>query len=73
MTKVYRIEIWCSDDSCTEFWFDKPLSPFYAKKEMALTHLQKYDGLSSDELCRMANVIEVCDHKPKIVEYDVLE
>ena len=31
-TKIYQIRIWCCDDGCSEFWFDKELSPFYLNR-----------------------------------------
>jgi hypothetical protein len=72
MAKIYRIEIWCSDDSCTEFWFDKPLSDFYTDKKVAENELKKYDGLNSDELASKCDVLYVGINKPNIVEYDLL-
>jgi hypothetical protein len=70
--KIYRIEIWCSDDSCEEFWFDKPLSPFYDNLDEAENELKKYDGLTGRELEIKCEVCSVRKNKPRICEYELL-
>lgn len=68
METIYQIRIWCSDDCCEEFWFEKELSPFYMKLEDAQTELQKYEGKTSTELEKMCAVVSVRSNKPYIVE-----
>ena len=66
VTKAYQICIWCSDDSCVEFWFEKQLSPIYHSKEMAEIELAKYDNKTSRELEKMCDVISVGNNRPYI-------
>lgn len=70
--KIYRIEICCSDDSCTEFWFNKPISDFYLDRKKAEAELAKYKNYNSRQLEILADVIYVGDNKPYIEEYNVI-
>ena len=70
--KIYRIEIWCSDDSCQEFWFDKHLSDFYLNIDDAQKELSKYANMTERQLERACDVINVSVNKPRIVEYNVI-
>ena len=55
MGKIYQIRIWCSDDSCEEFWFDKELSDYFYNFEDAEAELKKYDGKTREELEAMCS------------------
>lgn len=65
---IFQIRIWCSDDSCSEFWFDKELSNYYANPLDAKKELSKYEGKSKSELERICEVMDVGSNKPRIVE-----
>ena len=69
MTKtqtIYQIRIWCSDDNCAEFWYEKELSDYYANRDDAEKELSKYDNLTPSQLERKCNVICVGENKPYI-------
>lgn len=73
VNNVYQICIWCSDDNCEEFWFEKPLSPIYHSKEIAEIELAKYDNKTSRELEKMCDVISVRNNKPYINTIEVIQ
>lgn len=65
---VYQIRIWCCDDSCSEFWFDKELSDLYEDRDEAEKELGKYLGMSQAELEKKCEVCCVSENRPRIVE-----
>lgn len=65
---IFQIRIWCSDDSCEEFWFDKELSYYYENPLEAKKELSKYEGKSQSEIERMCNVSNIGSNRPRIVE-----
>lgn len=67
-TIVYQIRIWCCDDSCGEFWFDKELSNLYEDRNEAEKELGKYLGMSQSELEKRCEVCCVSENRPRIVE-----
>lgn len=71
MKKIYQIRLWCSDDSCEEFWFDKELSGYFSNLEDAETELKKYEGKTSKELERMCDVVSVRSNVPRIDEFEL--
>lgn len=66
MDKIYQIRLWCSDDSCEEFWFDKELSDFFYNLEDAENELKKYEGKTRDEIEKMCDVVSVRSNRPRI-------
>ena len=74
MKKIYRIEIWASEDSCEESWYAHELSDFFLDKEKAEAELAKYDGLTRRELeDKFDTFVSVRDNKPYIAEYELVE
>jgi hypothetical protein len=65
---VYQIRVWCCEDSCGEFWFDKELSDLYEDQRDAEKELEKYLGMSESELEKERGVACVSKEGPKIVE-----
>ena len=41
MDKIYQIRLWCSDDGCEEFWFDKELSNYFYNLKDAEEELKR--------------------------------
>lgn len=72
MGKIYQIRIWCSDDSCEEFWFDKELSDYFYNFEDAEAELKKYDGKTREELEAMCDVVSVRSNVPRIDEFETI-
>lgn len=72
LTKIYQIRLWCSDDSCEEFWFDKELSDYFFNITDAQEELKKYDGMSSTEIEKVCDVISVRSHRPRIEEFNLI-
>lgn len=72
-TKIYQIRIWCCDDGCSEFWFDKELSPFYLNRVDAEKALKKYENKTSSQLAKMCDVLYVGVNKPIIQEFDLIQ
>lgn len=70
-TKIYQIRLWCSDDSCEEFWFDKELSDYFLNLTDAQEELKKYDGMSSAEIEKVCDVISVRSNRPRIEEFNL--
>ena len=70
--KIYQIRIWCSDDSCEEFWFDKELSGYFYNFEDAENELKKYDGKTREELEKMCDVVSVRSNVPRIDEFETV-
>ena len=70
--KIYQIRLWCSDDSCEEFWFDKELSGHFYNIEDAEAELKKYDGKTREELEEMCDVISVRNNVPRIDEFEII-
>lgn len=66
MDKIYQIRLWCSDDSCEEFWFDKELSDFFYNLEDAENELKKYEGKTISEIEKMCDVVSVRSNRPRI-------
>lgn len=66
MGKIYQIRLWCSDDSCEEFWFDKELSDYFYNLEDAEAELKKYEGKTREELEAMCDVVSVRSNVPRI-------
>ena len=69
MNKIYQIRLWCSDDSCEEFWFDKELSDYFYNFEDAEAELKKYEGRTREELEAMCDVVSVRSNVPRIAEF----
>ena len=63
---IYQIRIWCSNDNCTEFWYDKELSDYYANRDDAEKELSKYNNLTPSQLEKKCKVICVGENKPYI-------
>ena len=63
---IYQIRIWCSDDNCTEFQYEKELSDYYVNRDDAEKELSRYDGLTPSQLARKCKVICVGENKPYI-------
>ena len=63
---IYQIRIWCSDDNCAEFWYDKELSDYYANRDDAEKELPTYDGLIPSRLEKKCQVTCVAENKPYI-------
>ena len=72
MGKIYQIRLWCSDDSCEEFWFDKELSGYFYNFEDAENELKKYDGKTREELEAMCDVVSVRSNVPRIDEFETV-
>lgn len=72
-TKIYRIEVWGSDDSCTEYWGSYPISDFYIDKEKAERKLKRLKKLTKKQLKDLADVVSVGTEKPYIEEYDLID
>jgi hypothetical protein len=70
--KIYQIRLWCSDDSCEEFWFDKELSEYFSNLEDAETELKKYEGKTRKELEAMCDVVSVRSNVPRIDEFELI-
>lgn len=71
-SKIYQIRLWCSDDSCEEFWFDKELSDYFYDLEKAQEELKKYDGKSRDEIEKMCDVISIRSNRPRIETFNII-
>ena len=71
--KIYRVEIWASDDNCEEYWRYFPISDFYTNKEDAERKRDERSNLSSRELENLADVCSVRDHKPQVIEYTLID
>lgn len=71
MNKIYQIRLWCLDDSCEEFWFDKELSDYFYNLEDAQKELSKYDNMSTREIERECDVISVRSHRPRIEVFNI--
>ena len=65
---VYQIRVWCCEDLCMEFWFDKELSDLYEDRRDAEKELEKYLGMSESELEKECGAACVSKEGPKIVE-----
>ena len=65
--EVYQIRLWCSEDNCEEFWFDKELSGIFFNKEDAEKELAKYEGMSIREIEKVCEVVSVRGNRPRIV------
>lgn len=72
MGKIYQIRLWCSDDSCEEFWFDKELSDYFYNFKDAEAELKKYDGKTRKELEAMCDVVSVRSNVPRIDEFETI-
>lgn len=72
-TKIYRIEVWASDDSCTEYWGNYPVSDFYLNKEKAERKLKRLKKLTKKQLEDLANVVCIGTEKPYIQDYDLID
>ena len=70
--KIYRIEVWASDNSCTEYWNSYPVLDFYIDKEKAERKLNRLNKLTREELEELANVIYV-GNGPYIQDYDLIK
>lgn len=66
MDKIYQVRLWCSDDGCEEFWFDKELSDFFYNLEAAENELKKYEGKTREEIEKMCDVVSVRSNRPRI-------
>ena len=64
---IYQIRIWCSNDNCTEFWYEKELSDYYVNRDDAEKELSKYNNLTPSQLERKCEVIYVGVNRPYIV------
>lgn len=71
MSKIYQIRLWCSDDSCEEFWFDKELSDYFYNLEDAELELKKYETKTREEIEKMCDVISVRSNKPRIETFNI--
>ena len=71
MNKIYQIRLWCSDDSCEEFWFDKELSDYFYNLEDAELELKKYETKTKEEIEKMCDVISVRSNKPRIETFNI--
>ena len=65
--EVYQIRLWCSEDNCEEFWFDKELSGIFFNKDDAEKELAKYEGMSIREIEKVCEVVSVRGNRPRIV------
>lgn len=72
-TKIYRIEVWGSDDSCAEYWNSYPISNFYLSREKAEKRLARLKKLTKKELVKLANIVSIGTEKPYIEEYDLIK
>ena len=66
MKEFYQGRLWCSDDSCEEFWFYKDLSPVYSDIEEAEGFLSQYEGKTASEIEKMCDVVSVRSNRPQI-------
>ncbi|MBR4886836.1 MAG: hypothetical protein IKU16_09495 [Muribaculaceae bacterium] len=66
MKEFYQVRLWCSDDSCEEFWSYKDLSPVYSDIKDAETFLSQYEGKTSSEIEKMCDVVSVRNNRPQI-------
>lgn len=73
MKEFYQVRLWCSDDSCEEFWFYKDLSPVFDNIDAAEQFLRQYEGKTASEIEKMCDCVSVRSNRPKIytipVEY----
>lgn len=72
MKEFYQIKIWCSDDSCEEFWFYKDLSPVYSDIKEAEKFLSQYEGKTGLEIGKMCDVVSVGSNRPQIHTIEVI-
>ena len=70
--KIYRIEIYGSCDSCTEFWEYFPLTDFYLNKNKAEMIFEKIKGLKSIEIEEEIGAY-VGGNRPELQEYELIE
>lgn len=76
---IYRAEIWCSFDSCTEFWESCPLGDFHTTREGAERDIEPLRGLKRDKLEKAMGLIKGFrtgwpgDNTPKVEVYDLIE
>lgn len=66
MKEFYQVRLWCSDDSCEEFWFYKDLSTVYSDIKDAEEFLSQYEGKTSSEIEKICDVISVRSNRPQI-------
>lgn len=71
MGKIYQVRLWCSDDSCEEFWFDKELSDFFYNLEDAEKELKKYEGKTREEIEKICDVVSVRSNRPRIETFKI--
>ena len=71
MNKIYQIRLWCSDDSCEEFWFDKELSDYFYNLKDAELELKKYETKTREEIEKMCGVISIGSNKPRVETFNI--
>lgn len=71
MKEFYQVRLWCSDDSCEEFWSYKDLSPVYSDIKEAEKFLSQYEGRTASEIEKMCDVVSVRGNRPKIYIIEV--
>lgn len=71
-TNIYQIRLWCSDDSCEEFWFDKELSDYFFSLEDAQNELKKYKDKTQKEIEDMCDVISIRSNRPRIEMFNII-
>ena len=68
--KIYRVEIFASFDSCTEFWEYTALGNFHTTREGAEKDLEQYKGLKGYELEKELNGY-IGNNLPEIKVYEI--
>lgn len=71
MKEFYQVRLWCSDDSCEEFWFYKDLSPVYSNIKDAEEFLSQYKDKTSSEIEKMCDIVSVRSNRPNIYIIEV--
>ena len=66
MKDFYQVRLWCSDDSCEEFWSYKDLSPVYSDIKDAEEFLSRYEGKTASEIEKMCDIVSVRGNRPQI-------
>lgn len=76
---IYRAEIWCSFDSCTEFWESCPLGDFHTTEEGARQDIKHLEGLKGEQLENAMSLMRGFrtgwpgSNTPKIEAYNLIE
>ena len=71
MKYIYRIEIYASSDSCTEFWENFPLSVFFSNIEDAKKELEEINKRGKKWIENKTGAY-VGNNEPEIYTYELM-